>query len=330
MAERSKQKLKLIYLMQILMEKTDETHSITMAEMITALKAYGITAERKSLYDDIECLRTYGLEIIGTQEGRTYCYQVVNRQFELAELKLLVDSVQSARFITAKKTNELIKKIEGLASKYEASKLHRQVYVTQRVKTINESIYYNVDAIHTAIAENSQITFQYFQWNVKKEMELRKGGALYRVSPWALSCDDENYYMIAYDDVEEKIKHFRVDKMLHIEMNGKKREGKQVFQCFDIAVYSRKMFGMYGGKEELVRIECDNSFAGVMIDRFGKDVSMIRLDDERFVVNVEVAVSRQFLAWIIGLGDGVTLTGPENVVEMMNAEIDRLIRQYKK
>ena len=215
--------------MQILMEKTDETHSITMAEMITALKAYGITAERKSLYDDIECLRTYGLEIIGTQEGRTYCYQVVNRQFELAELKLLVDSVQSARFITAKKTNELIKKIEGLASKYEASKLHRQVYVTQRVKTINESIYYNVDAIHTAIAENSQITFRYFQWNVKKEMELRKGGALYRVSPWALSCDDENYYMIAYDDVEEKIKHFRVDKMLHIEMNGKKREGKQVF-----------------------------------------------------------------------------------------------------
>ena len=330
MAERSKQKLKLIYLMQILMEKTDETHSITMAEMITALKAYGITAERKSLYDDIECLRTYGLEIIGTQEGRTYCYQVVNRQFELAELKLLVDSVQSARFITAKKTNELIKKIEGLASKYEASKLHRQVYVTQRVKTINESIYYNVDAIHTAIAENSQITFQYFQWNVKKEMELRKGGALYRVSPWALSCDDENYYMIAYDDVEEKIKHFRVDKMLHIEMNGKKREGKQVFQCFDIAVYSRKMFGMYGGKEEWVRIECDNSFAGVMIDRFGKDVSMIRLDDKRFVVNVEVAVSRQFLAWIISLGEGVTLVGPDNVVEMMNIEIDRLIKQYKK
>ena len=261
MAERSKQKLKLIYLMQILMEKTDETHSITMAEMITALKAYGITAERKSLYDDIECLRTYGLEIIGTQEGRTYCYQVVNRQFELAELKLLVDSVQSARFITAKKTNELIKKIEGLASKYEASKLHRQVYVTQRVKTINESIYYNVDAIHTAIAENSQITFQYFQWNVKKEMELRKGGALYRVSPWALSCDDENYYMIAYDDVEEKIKHFRVDKMLHIDMNGKKREGKQVFQCFDIAVYSRKMFGMYGGEEQLVKIQCVNELA---------------------------------------------------------------------
>ena len=195
---------------------------------------------------------------------------------------------------------------------------------------MNESIYFYVDRIHTAIAENSRITFQYFQWNVDKKIELRHDGALYEVSPWALSWDDENYYLIAYDSSERMIKHFRVDKMLDIQSNGRGREGRQAFKAFDMAAYARKMFGMYGGKEELVRIECDNSFAGVMIDRFGKDVSMIRLDDERFVVNVEVAVSRQFLAWIIGLGDGVTLTGPENVVEMMNAEIDRLIRQYKK
>lgn len=330
MPKSSNQKLKLIYLMKILLERTDETHSITMPEMIDALAAYGISAERKSLYNDIENLRVYGLDIIGIQEDRTYSYHIVNRQFELAELKLLVDSVQSAKFITVKKSNELIKKIEGLASKYEASQLHRQVFVAGRVKTMNESIYYNVDRIHTAIAENSRITFQYFQWNVDKKIELRHDGALYEVSPWALSWDDENYYLIAYDSSERMIKHFRVDKMLDIQSNGRGREGRQAFKAFDMAAYARKMFGMYGGKEELVRIECDNSFAGVMIDRFGKDVSMIRLDDERFVVNVEVAVSRQFLAWIIGLGDGVTLTGPENVVEMMNAEIDRLIRQYKK
>ena len=243
-------------------------------------------------------------------------------------MKLLVDSVQSARFITAKKTNELIKKIEGLASKYEASKLHRQVYVTQRVKTINESIYYNVDAIHTAIAENSQITFRYFQWNVKKEMELRKGGALYRVSPWALSCDDENYYMIAYDDVEEKIKHFRVDKMLHIEMNGKKREGKQVFQSFDIAVYSRKMFGMYGGEEQLVKIQCVNELAGVIIDRFGKEISMIPVDGKHFTASVRVAVSRQFLSWVMALGEGAKIVGPEPVVEQVREETKRLMQQY--
>lgn len=330
MPKSSNQKLKLIYLMKIFLERTDETHSITMPEIIDALATYDISAERKSLYNDIENLRVYGLDVIGTQEDRTYSYHIGNRQFELAELKLLVDSVQSAKFITAKKSNELIKKIEGLASKYEASQLHRQVFVAGRVKTMNESIYYNVDRIHTAIAENSKITFQYFQWNVDKKMELRHDGALYEVSPWSLSWDDENYYLIAYDSNEGIIKHFRVDKMLYIKSNGKGREGRQAFKSLDMAAYARKMFGMYGGKEEWVHIECDNSFAGVMIDRFGKDVSMIRLDDKHFVVNVEVAVSRQFLAWIIGLGEGVTLAGPQNVVEMMNAEIDRLVKQYKK
>lgn len=330
MPKSSNQKLKLIYLMKILLERTDDIHSITMQEIIDALASYGISAERKSLYNDIENLRVYGLDIIGTQEDRTYSYHIGNRQFELAELKLLVDSVQSAKFITVKKSNELIKKIEGLASKYEASQLHRQVFVAGRVKTMNESIYYNVDRIHTAIAENSKITFQYFQWNVDKKMELRHDGALYEVSPWSLSWDDENYYLIAYDSVEGIIKHFRVDKMLNIKSVGRRREGKQEFMSFDMAAYARKMFGMYAGKEETVRIECDNSFAGVMIDRFGKDVSLIRLDDNRFVVNVEVAVSRQFLSWIIGLGEGVTLAGPENVVEMMNDEIDRLIKQYKR
>ena len=330
MSKSPNQKLKLLYLMKILLERTDETHSITMPEIIEALAAYGVSAERKSIYNDIENLRLYGLDVIGAQEDRTYHYHIGNRQFELAELKLLVDSVQAAKFITAMKSNELIKKIEGLASKYEASQLHRQVFVAGRVKTMNESIYYNVDRIHTAIAENSRITFQYFQWNVEKKMELRHDGALYEVSPWSLSWDNENYYLIAYDSAEAKVKHFRVDKMLNITFVGKRRELKQVFQSFDMAAYDRKMFGMYGGREERVRIECDNSFAGVMIDRFGKDVSMIRLNDRRFAVNVEVAVSRQFLAWIMGLGEGVSLVGPDSVVELMRQEIDRLVNQYKK
>ena len=305
MPKSSNQKLKLIYLMKILLERTDETHSITMPEIIEALAAYDISAERKSLYNDIENLRIYGLDVIGKQEDRTYSYYV-------------------------KKSNELIKKIEGLASKYEASQLHRQVFVAGRVKTMNESIYYNVDRIHTAIAENSRITFQYFQWNVAKKMELRHNGALYEVSPWSLSWDDENYYLIAYDSSEKIIKHFRVDKMLHIQSNGRRREGEQEFKSFDMAAYARKVFGMYAGKEETVRIECDNSLAGVVIDRFGKDVTMIPIDDKHFSVSVDVAVSRQFLAWIIGLGEGVRLVSPDNVVALINEEIDRLIRQYRK
>lgn len=330
MSKVSNQKLKLMYLMKILLERTDETHGITMSEIIEALALYNISAERKSLYSDIEHLKLYGMDIVGIQEDRNYFYHIGSRQFELAELKLLVDSVQSAKFITAKKSNELIKKIEGLASKYEASQLHRQVFVSGRVKTMNESIYYNVDRIHTAIAENSRITFQYFQWNVEKKMELRHNGTVYEVSPWSLSWDDENYYLIAYDGKDGIIKHFRVDKMLSINSNGKKREGKQEFDSCDMAAYAGKMFGMYGGKEERVSIKCDNSLAGVMIDRFGKEIPMIRLDDKKFEINVEVAVSRQFLAWIIGLGAGVTIAGPDSVVEMMKAEIDRLAKQYGK
>lgn len=326
----SNQKLKIMYLMKILLDRTDETHSITMPEIIDALEAYGISAERKSLYNDIENLRVYGLDVIGVQEDRTYSYHIGNRQFELAELKLLVDSVQSAKFITEKKSNELIKKIESLASKYEASQLHRQVFVAGRVKTMNESIYYNVDSIHAAIAGNSRITFKYFKWNVDKDMELRHDGALYEVSPWLLSWNDGYYYLIAYDSVKGIIKHFRVDKMLYIKSNGRKREGEKVFNSLDMAAYTGKMFGMYGGEDERVRLECDNALAGVMIDRFGKDISLIRQDDKKFAVNVEVAVSRQFLAWIIGLGEGVKIVGPQRIVDMMNDEIDRLVRQYGK
>ena len=329
MAKLPNQKLKILYLMKVLLEKTDESHSITMPEIIAELEAYGITAERKSIYNDMECLRQYDLDIIGEQYDRTYYYRIGNRQFELAELKLLVDSVQSAKFLTAKKSNRLIKKIEGLASKYEASQLHRQVYVAERIKTMNESIYYNVDNIHNAIAKNSKITFQYFQWNVKKEMELRKNGALYEVSPWALSWNDENYYLVAYDSLEQMIKHFRVDKMLNITVTAEKREGKSLFQTFDMAVYAKKMFGMFYAEEQTVKLECANSLAGVIIDRFGKDVMLIPKDDSYFTVNVKVAVSLQFLAWIIGLGEDVKILEPKTVVDRMNGEINRLIRQYR-
>lgn len=322
------QKLKILYLMKILLEKTDEAHSITMTEILESLEAYGISAERKSIYNDIQNLCSYGLDIIGEKTDKAYSYRVVSRQFELAELKLLVDSVQSAKFITAKKSNELIKKIEGLASKYEASQLQRQVYTMERIKTSNESIFYNVDNIHQAIASNVQIRFQYFNWDENKKQVLRKDGAFYQVSPWALSWDDENYYLVAFDSAEDKIKHFRVDKMLRIELLADRREGKSSFQRFDMGVYAKKMFGMFSGEEETVKILCKNELAGVMIDRFGKDVMMVQADQEHFYVNVKVAVSRQFLGWVIALGDGAKIVGPESVVLKVKEEIERLIGQY--
>lgn len=329
MAKAPNQKLKIMYLMKILLEKTDETHFISMPEIISSLEAYGITAERKSIYSDMECLRLYGMDIIGVQQGHTFYYHVGNRQFELAELKLLVDSVQSAKFITAKKSNELIKKIEGFASKYEAGQLHRQVFVSGRIKTMNESIYYNVDVIHGAIAANRQIRFQYFQWNVEKQMELRHGGAYYQVSPWALSWNDENYYMVAFDSNVEMIKHFRVDKMLRITETADNREGRKYFKEFDMAAYARKLFSMYDGKEAAVRIECDNHLVSAIIDRFGKDIMIHKKDEDHFTVNVTVAVSMQFVHWVMALGAGAKITGPDEVVSLVKEEIKRLSGQYE-
>lgn len=321
-------KLKIVYLMKILLEKTDESHAITMPEIISSLKAYGITAERKSIYSDIELLRLYGMDIIGEQRDRAFYYNVGNRQFELAELKLLVDSVQSAKFITEKKSNALIKKIEGLASHYEATKLQRQVYVAERIKTDNEQILYNIDAIHNAIAENSQIEFLYFYWNVDKKQEPRRNGESYIMSPWALTLAEENYYLVCYDAAVDMIKYFRVDKMLNIRLTEKGREGKERFEHFDIAAYARKRFRMYDGVEKKVTLVCKNSYANVIIDRFGKDIPIIKTDEEHFKVTVEVAVSNQFLAWVLSMNEGIKITAPEDVVEQVKTLIKDMAAQY--
>ena len=328
MPKGTNSKLKLYRLAQIMLEKTDDDHYIRMPEIMEALKAYDITADRKTIYTDLKDLEVLGIEVEGEPVGNRYHYHVVSRPFELPELKLLVDAIQSSKFITERKTNVLIKKLETLVSKYDAAKLQRQVYVSGRIKTMNESIYYTVDAIHNAISENKKIKFQYFQWNMKKEMELRHGGAFYHISPWGLSWDDANYYLVGYDSEAQLIKHYRVDKMLHIQMTDESREGKECFRKLDMADYSKKSFGMFAGKEQSVKLLVENNLAGVIIDRFGKDIMLIPADADHFTVNVKVHVSRQFLGWIISLGEGVKIVGPNEVVEQVKEEIQRLTRQY--
>jgi len=330
MAKGSNQKLKMLYLMKIFMEETDDAHALTMPELIAKLNAYGVNADRKTLYMDMEELRTFGLDIISEQQGRKWYYYVGARDFELPELKLLVDSVQSAKFITDKKSSELIRKIESLASRHEAKKLQRQVFIAGRVKTMNESIYYNVDRLHEAIGTDSQIRFKYYQWNVNKEMELRRDGEWYQTSPWCLMWDDENYYLIAYNSEDGTIRHYRVDKMLDISTVDERREGKEEFKKFDLPHYTRSLFGMFGGEEKKITIEAVNEMVGVMIDRFGKDIIITPLDEEHFSITVNVAVSDQFLGWIIALGEGVKITAPEDVVEQMRQAAKRLVEQYGK
>ena len=311
MPKGSNQKFKLYRLAQIMQEQTDEEHYITMPEIMKELAKYDITADRKSIYNDLRDLSVLGIEVEGEPDGNRYHYHVVDRAFELPELKLLVDAIQSSKFITEKKSNALIKKLETLVSKYDAQKLQRQVFVSGRIKTMNESIYYTVDAIHNAISADKKIKFQYYQWNEKKEMELRHSGAWYHISPWGLSWNNENYYLVGYDSEEEKIKHFRVDKMLHIKLSKESREGNEHFKKLDMADYAKKSFGMFGGKERTVKLLVKNNLAGVIIDRFGKDVMMIPADNEHFTVSVDIHVSKQFLGWVFSLGENIKILGPD-------------------
>lgn len=327
MAKTEKQKLKILYIMQLLLEKTDEEHIVTTQQIVDYLNTNGITAERKSIYTDIEMLIDYGMDIIKVK-GRPWGYYLASRQFELAELKLLVDAVQSSKFITTKKSRELIGKLETLCSHDQAKLLHRQVVVTNRNKTVNESIYYNVDMIYNAIAANEKIRFQYFEWNVNKEIKLRREGAYYTVSPWLLTWDDENYYLIAFDDRSGMIRHYRVDKMLHIELLKEVREGKNQFDNFDIAGYSKKTFGMFAGEEETVTLCCERSLTGVMIDRFGTDVAMRAKDENHILARVNVAVSRQFFGWITGLGAAVTIESPQQVVISYREYLKEILKAY--
>ena len=329
MAKGRNQKLKLLYLTKIFMEKTDESHALTLAEITSLLNGYEVTADRKTLYLDFEELKHYGLDIISEQRSKTVVYYLASRDFELAELKLLVDSVQSSKFITEKKSNSLIKKLESLVSEHESKQLHRQVITSGRVKTMNESILINVDSIHSAINNNRQISFQYFQWTPDKQRELRHDGQQYTISPWHLVWDNENYYMIGYDSDSEMIKHFRVDKMLRISSGNEKREGLKKMEEFNIATYSRTLFGMLGGESTRVTLQCHNSMAGVIIDRFGKDTVMLRHDDEHFIAYVEVVPSDQFLGWIIGLSSYVQIMEPSSVVKQIKDLLSKQMELYR-
>ncbi len=327
MAKSSNQKLKILYLAKIFSQYTDESHGLTMSELIQKLGKYDISADRKTIYLDIEELRNFGMDIIGEKDGKYFIYKLLSRDFELAELKLLVDSIQSAKFMTEKKSANLIKKLESLCSIYDAKQLHRQVILTGRVKAHNESIYYNVDYIHNAISQGKQLKFLYFQWNTEKKMELRHDGEPYIVSPFALIYDD-NYYLVAYDEKDEMIKHFRVDKMLKPSIVDKNRAGFEEFKKVDLASYSKSLFGMFTGESCDVTLLCKSNISGAIIDRFGTDVTIIRADEDHFKARVRVIPSVQFFGWVAGLGDNVKIIAPDDVVSKMKELVCTLSSLY--
>lgn len=332
MPKSKNQKLKILYILDAL-KKTDENNPITVNGLIQLLADNNITAERKSIYDDLEAIELFGYDIIKTK-GRNCGVFLGAREFELPELKLLVDAVQSSKFITEKKSSRLIEKLAALAGGGDqTSILKRQVLIQGRIKAQNESIFNSIDRIHSAIAENKMISFQYYTYivnNGKIERIARHDGEKYVVSPWSLTWDDEFYYLLAHDEKNNMIKHFRVDKMTDISITRRIRKGKLLFGVSGISGYTRSTFSMFGGKDESVRISCDNKLIGVVVDRYGSDIVILKESDERFIFTAKAKISPQFFAWIFSFGKGMEIVYPENVVDQMRNLLADISNHYKK
>ena len=282
---------RLLLLLKILEEKSDSEHYLRSQDLIDLLADMGISAERKTVYSDIEVLCELGYDIV--KNGKKG-YYLASRKFEQAELMLLADTVAASRFMTEKKSAELIGKIESLSSEYQSAKISRQITVTNRIKSMNESIYYSIDAIHEAIAAKKKISFKYISYASKRSKVFRNNGKPYIVSPYRLICDNENYYLLGLDEKSGIVKHYRVDKMMHVMVEKQKRNGEAIFRDFDMGKFSTGTFGMFGGNEQSVRMEFENRFVGVVLDRFGQDVMLIPRDDEHFSVQARIRVSQQF------------------------------------
>ena len=326
---RDSQKLKPLYIRDYLLRYSDEAHPVTLREILEYLRSQGVTAERKSIYDDLEALRLYGTDVVRTQAGRYAAYFIGERTFQLPELKLLADSVQSSRFLTRNKTSALIRKIESLASVHQARQLQRQVFVADRIKQMNESIYYNVDEIHSGISKNRQIRFRYFRYTVRKTKEYRRGGSWYQVSPYALTWDNENYYLVAYDGANREIRHYRVDKMERIRVTEEEREGQAAFKALDMGNYSRSVFGMFSGETTRVTLRFGSELVGAVLDRLGQDAALTPEGEDFFRVTAEVVVSPQFYAWVFGFGPQALILGPEEVRSGMGDFAEAVAALYR-
>lgn len=326
MASSSNQKLKLLYLMKILFERTDVQVPMTIAEIVESLAGYDIKAERKSLYSDMELLRQFGVDI-EMQRGKTVGYYIAERQFELPELKLLVDAVQSCRFITKRKSEELIKKLSSLTSSQQAKQLRRQVFVADRAKTINETVYYSIDQIHHAIGEGKKIAFQYFDYDVKKKRVFRRRGELYLTTPVSLCWNNDNYYLIAYSAKYDDFTHYRVDRMSGVEVLDEDGDSFDKDK-FNIAEHAKRAFGMYDGELVRARLAFDKSLVNVVLDHFGKDVLMLPSADGWFEISVHVSISPVFLAWVFQFGDCAEIKEPDSLIVAMRELVEKSIRRY--
>ena len=318
-------KLKLLYLARYLQEETDERHPRTVQDMIAYLERCGISAERKSIYDDLELLTLYGMDVQSVR-GKTYGYFLGDRDFQLPELKLLIDVVQASPFLTQGKSMELIAKLEKLTSRPNARQLRRQVYVMDRVRTHNEKLYYAIDGLHTAINDDRKVTFRYFDWTAEGGKAYRRGGTLYEADPVAL-CVDRHYYMVAYDPAISDYRHYRVDRMESLTVTDTPRD--PLPENFDLGKYVRTIFDMYSGRTETVQLCFDRQLINVVMDRFGADAH-IHADGDRIAVTAPVEVGPTFYGWLAQFGTQAELVSPAPIRQAFADHCRRIMAVYEK
>lgn len=319
---------KLLYILHYLLEYSDEDTYVSATDIIKHLEsAYGIFITRQTVYADIEILRDCG-ELFNIDidcEKSKKGFRILARDFDNYDLQLLVDSVQSSKFITQRKAKELTDKLKRLTSHHNRKILDRRAYVENRIKNMHNRAFYAFDIIYPAISSDNKISFRYFYFNVKKEKEHYKKA--YIASPYAVLYNDGNYYLLAFES--GKLKHFRVDKMDNVSILEKeRREGKTEYKALKLSERSTMLFSMFGGKQERVTLRFSNHLTGVVIDRFGNDVVMIPDGHGHFTVSVAVEVSPQFFGWLCGFGKGVKLIAPTLVAEQMKDFVEGIAGTY--
>ena len=327
MPRSENQKKKLILILRLLQDKSDENHYVSMSQILDYLNTYGVEAERKSIYSDIEALKELGYDIISVK-GRDGGYFLGERDFELAELKILVDAIQASRFITAKKSKELIQKISNLGGTYNAQELKRDVFVLNRAKSKNDSFFYSVDSIHTALRDNKKISYKYVDYNVDKQVVYRHDGAVYDVSPLGLVWNNERYYLIGFDHHSQEIRHYRVDRMKNLSVSSKNREIPAEYKEIDFGEYCNKFINMFSGDEKNVTVRFPVRLVNSVIDQFGDNVILHKENQDFFKGSFKVNVSVQFFGWLSSFGNDVEILEPKSVRTRYVEYMKDLLKRY--
>ena len=324
-----KQKLLLLHLLSILRSETDEQQGLGMEQLRQLLSQRGFEPDRKSIYACIDALEAYGLDI-QRPSGKRKDYRLLKSadELELSEVKLLADAVHASRFLSQAKAGKLTSKLEKLISRRQAQTLHRQVVVSDRVKSMNNSIYYNVDALHAAIAQDRMVSFRYFDYNMSKKRIYRHDGERYRVSPYAMLYNNDKYYLMALPEEGEELRTYRVDKLDGVQLLEEKRQGHEIFEKVDLASYTRITFSMYAGEAQQVTLQFENHLLNAAMDRFGHNIMVTRHGEEHFRFTTTIAVSPRFYGWLLGFGSGAEIISPPKVREGMQQLIADAAKVY--